>query len=137
MDLWGIKLFSNWLSYKMRPFYINPQNVNKFSNLIFCWAVCLKNTVLYIILCFLKKMGKFSHFILILANYPLNFERNNRFSVAILNFFDIPWSRFFEPIFFTNHYYYTWKISIKILKISQWVLKLLATNRFSAAILNF
>ena len=61
----------------------------------------------------------------------------NRFSAAILNFFYHTGSRFFEPIFFTNHYHRTWKFAIRILKISQLVLVLLAKKRFSAAILNF
>ena len=74
---------------------------------------------------------------LVLANYPFNFERKNLFSVAILNFFDQTGSRFFEPIFFTNHYHQTWKFAIKILKISQLVFVLWTKNRFSAAILNF
>ena len=44
----------------------------------------------------------------VLANYSFNFERKNRFSVAILNFFDQSGSRFFEPVFFfINHYYQT------------------------------
>ena len=61
----------------------------------------------------------------------------NRFSAAILNFYDQTGSRFFQKIFFTNHYCRTWKIAIKILKISQLVLVLSTKNRFSAAILNF
>ena len=43
----------------------------------------------------------------VLANYPFNFERKNRFSLVIFNFFDQTGSRFFGPIFFTNHYYQT------------------------------
>ena len=72
-----------------------------------------------------------------LANYPFNLERKNQFSVAILNFFDQSGSRIFEPIFFTNLYYRSWKFAIRILKINQLVLKLWAKTRFSAAILNF
>ena len=45
-----------------------------------------------------------SYFIIILANYPFNFERKKRFSVTILNFFDQTGSRYFETyIFFTNY----------------------------------
>ena len=61
----------------------------------------------------------------------------NRFSAAFLNFYDLTGSRYFEPISFTYHYQYTSKFFIRILKISQLALKLLAKNRFSAAILNF
>ena len=61
----------------------------------------------------------------------------NRFSAAILNFYDQTGSRFFEPIFFTNHYHRTWKFAIRILKICQLVFVLLTKNRFLAAILNF
>ena len=39
-------------------------------------------------------------------------------------------------MYFTNHYHRTWILAIRILKISQLVLKLSAENRFSAAILN-
>ena len=78
-----------------------------------------------------------TRFIYKLANYPFNFERKTRFSVTILNFLDQTGSRFFEPIFLTNYYHRSWKFAIRILKISQLVLKLLAKNRFSAAILNF
>ena len=73
----------------------------------------------------------------ILANYPFNFERKNRFSVAILNLKDQTGSRFFKPIFYTNPVYHTWKYSIIILKLCKLVLKLLVKNRFSATILNF
>ena len=61
----------------------------------------------------------------------------NRFSAAIFNFYDQTGSRFFEQIFFANHYHRTWKFAIRILQISQLVLVLLTKNRFSAAILNF
>ena len=59
------------------------------------------------------------------------------FSVVILNFYDQTGSRFFEPIFFTNHDYRTWKYCIRILKIYQLVLKLSTKNRFPVAIMTF
>ena len=61
----------------------------------------------------------------------------NQFLAAILNFHDQTGSRIFEPIFFTNLYYRSWKFAIRILKIYQWVLNLSAKTRFSAAILKF
>ena len=80
---------------------------------------------------------KFAIRILKISQLVLVLLTKNRFSVAILNFYDHTGSRFFQPIFFTNHYYRTWKFAIRILKISRLVLKLSAENRFSAAILNF
>ena len=55
----------------------------------------------------------------------------------MLIFFDQTGSRFFDLIFLTYYYHRSWKFAIKILKISQLVLQLLAKKRFSAAILNF
>ena len=61
----------------------------------------------------------------------------NRSSSAILIFYDQTGSRIYKTIFFTNFYYRTWKSAIRILKMSELVLKLSAKNRFLAAILNF
>ena len=44
---------------------------------------------------------------------------------------------FFKLIYFTIHYYRTWKFAFRILKISQLVLELFAKKRFSVAILHF
>ena len=82
-------------------------------------------------------LWKFAIGILKISQLVLKLLAKNRFSAAILNFFDRTGSRIFEPIFFTYHFYQTWKFAIIILKISQLVIKLLAKNRFSAAILNF
>ena len=71
-----------------------------------------------------------------IAQLVLFLLMKNRFSVAILNFYDLTGSRFFEQIFFTNHYQRTWTFAVKVLKISQLVLVLLTKTRFSAAILN-
>ena len=80
---------------------------------------------------------KFSIIILKISQLVLKLLEKNRFSAAILIFFDQTVSKIFEPIYFTDHYHRSWKFAIKILKISQWVLKLLAKHRFSAAILIF
>ena len=80
---------------------------------------------------------KFAIRILKISQLVLVLFTINRFSAAILNFYDQTGSRFFETIFFTNHYHQTWKFATKISKISQLVLVLLTKNRFSAAILNF
>jgi len=80
---------------------------------------------------------KFAIRILKISQLVLVLLTKNRFSAAILNFHDQTGSRFFQPIFFTNHYYRTWKFAIRILKISQLVLVLSTKNRFSAAILIF
>ena len=75
--------------------------------------------------------------ILKISQLVLKLSAENQFSATILNFYDQTGSRFYEPIFFTKLYYWTWKFAIRILKISQLVLMLSAKNRFSAAILNF
>ena len=80
---------------------------------------------------------KFTIKILKISQLVLKLLAKNRFSAAILNFYDHTGSWIFEPIYFTNHYHRSWKFTVKILKISQLVLKLLAKTRFSAAILNF
>ena len=80
---------------------------------------------------------KFAIRVLKISQLVLDLLAKNRFSAAILNFYDQTGSRFFEPIFFTYHYHQTWKFAIRISKISQLVLVLLTKNRFSAAILNF
>ena len=61
----------------------------------------------------------------------------NRFSAAIFNFPDENGSRFFEPIYCTDHYFWTWNFAIRILNLSQLVLELLAKYGVSATILNF
>ena len=97
-------------------------------------------------------------FIYLLASYPFNLERKNTFIysrwnrmikpvggqkkkkrslMVILKFSDKTRSRFFEPLDFTIHFNRTWKLAIRILKISLLNLDLLTKNRFSAAILNF
>ena len=80
---------------------------------------------------------KFTVKILKISQLVLKLLAKTRFSAAILNFYDHTGSWIFEPIYFTNHYHRSWKFAIKILKISQLVLKLSAKNQFSAAILNF
>ena len=80
---------------------------------------------------------KFAIRILKISQLVLKLLAKNRFSAAILNFYDQTGCRFFEPIYFTNYYYQSWNLANRILKISQLVLKLLVENRFSAAILNF
>ena len=80
---------------------------------------------------------KFAVNILKISQLVIVLLTKNQFSAAILNFYNKTWCRFFEPIFFTNHYHQTWKFAIRILKISQLVLVLSTKNRFSAAILNF
>ena len=80
---------------------------------------------------------KFAIRILKRSQLVLVLSTKNRFSAAILNFYDQTGSRIFEPIYFTNHYHRSWKFANRILKLSQLVLKLLAKNRFSAAILNY
>ena len=80
---------------------------------------------------------KFAIRILKISQLVLVLLTKNRFSAAILNFYDQTGSRNFEPIYFTNHYHRSWQFAIKILKISQLLLKLSAKNRFLAAILNF
>ena len=71
-----------------------------------------------------------------ISQLVLKLLAKNRFSAAILNFYDQTGIRIFEPIFSINLHYRSWKFAIKVLKISQLVLKLSAKNRFSAAILN-
>ena len=80
---------------------------------------------------------KFAIRILKIYQWVLNLSAKTRFSAAILKFYDHTGSRIYEPIYLTNHYHQSWKFTIKILKISQLVLKLSAKNQFSAAILNF
>ena len=80
---------------------------------------------------------KFAIKILKISQLVLKLSVKNRFLAAILRFYDHTGSRIYEPIYLTNHYHRSWKFAVKILKISQLVLKLLAKNRFSAAILNF
>ena len=80
---------------------------------------------------------KFAIRILKISQLVLVLLTKTRFSAAILNFYDQTGSRIFETIFFTNFYYRTWKSAIRILKMSELVLKLSAKNRFLAAILNF
>ena len=80
---------------------------------------------------------KFAIRILKIYQWVLNLSAKTRFSAAILKFYDHTGSRIYELIYLTNHYHRSWKLTVKILKISQLVLKLLAKNRFSAAILNF
>ena len=53
------------------------------------------------------------------------------------DFYDQTGSRVFEPTFLTSHFYRTWNLAIRILKIFQLNLDLLTETRFSAAILNF
>ena len=84
-----------------------------------------------------NRSWKFAIKILKLSQLVLQLLAKKRFSAAILNFYDQTGSRIFQHIFFTNQYNRSWKFAIKILKISQLVLKLSAKNRFSAAILNF
>ena len=80
---------------------------------------------------------KFTIRILKISQSVLKISMKNRFLAAIFNFYDQTGSRIFEPIFFTNLYYWSWKFAIRILKINQLVVKLSAKTRFSAAILNF
>ena len=80
---------------------------------------------------------KFAIRILKIPQLVLVLLTKNRFSAAILNFYDQNGSRFFEPIFFTNYYHQNWNFAIKILKISKLNLHYLTKNWFSAAILNF
>ena len=94
--------------------------------LAFCWKVCLtihnphskqrimfgnilKNTSLVVRIILLPK----------LAIYPFNFERKNGFRWQFWIFPTKPEVDFSKLIFFTNHYYQTWRCSIRILKISQ------------------
>ena len=62
---------------------------------------------------------KFTIRILEIYQLVLKLWTKNRFSVAILNFYDQTGSRIFEPIYFTNHFYRTWKFAFRILKIFQ------------------
>ena len=73
---------------------------------------------------------KICHYNLENISISSQISAKDRFSAAILNFYDHTGSRIFEPIYFTNHYHRNWKFAIKILKISQLVLKFLAKNRF-------
>ena len=58
---------------------------------------------------------KFAIKILKISQLNLDYLTENRFSAAILIFYDKTGSRFFELIFFTNYYHRTWKFAIKIL----------------------
>ena len=80
---------------------------------------------------------KFAIRILKLSQLALELLAKYAVSAAILNFPDEAGSRFFELIYFTNHYYRTWKFAFRILKISQLNLYLLTKNRLLAAILIF
>ena len=73
---------------------------------------------------------KFAIRILKISQLVLKLSVKNRFLMAILNFFDKTGSRFFKPLYFTNHYHRSWKFAIEIFKIAQLVLNLSAKNRF-------
>ena len=92
---------------------------------------------LFVLKCVHSILSNIDFCLLYTSKLPVQFWTENRFSVAILNFFDQTVSRFFNTIFLTNYYHRSWTFAIRILKITQLVLKLLAKNRFSAAILNF
>ena len=67
---------------------------------------------------------KFAFRIFKISHLFLELLAKNRFSAANLHFLHENGSRFIKPIFFTNHYYRTWKFAIKIsktrIKVKKW-----------------
>ena len=57
---------------------------------------------------------KFAIRILKISQLVLVFLTKSQFSAAILNFYDLTGSRFFEPLDFTNLYHWTWKFAMRI-----------------------
>ena len=68
-----------------------------------------------------------------ISQLVLKFFAKYGFSAAILKFPDETESRFFDLIYFTNHYFRAWQFAIKTSNMSQLILEFLAKYGFSAA----